>query len=466
MQGFALNDIFKIGIGPSSSHTMGPMYAAQHFLSQLESRAEPGPFKVQVTLHGSLAATGDGHGTPGAITAGLMGYHYETVTLPEIEAAWIKSVTEGHLVSLAGCTVEFSGENDLIRDTTPLAGHPNGMTFVAWKGDEQIAHAQYFSVGGGMVEDHNRVSLATAYVADGPAPFPYGSMDELVALCEREKLSIAELQARNEHLCLRREEFDPMSDKLWRVMSDCIDRGLSAEGELPGGLKVKRRAATLWQRLLNNSQGDKAPANAAQRAMVYAMAVNEENAAGGRLVTAPTNGAAGIVPAVLRAHLDEYKLNEAGVNRHVSRFLRTATAIGGLFKMNASISGAEVGCQGEVGAAASMAAAGLTAAMGGSPRQIENAAEIAVEHCLGLTCDPIGGLVQVPCIERNGMGAVKAIAASDLALAGDGQFMISLDQVIDTVRETGKDMDSRYKETARGGLAIHGLKIPVTAVEC
>jgi len=200
--------------------------------------------------------------------------------------------------------------------------------------------------------------------------------------------------------------------------------------------------------------------------MVYAMAVNEENAAGGRLVTAPTNGAAGIVRAVLKAHLDEHQLNEAGVNRHVSVFLRTATAIGGLFKMNASISGAEVGCQGEVGAAASMAAAGLTAALGGTPRQIENAAEIAVEHCLGLTCDPIGGLVQVPCIERNGMGAVKAIAASDLALAGDGQFMISLDQVIETVRETGRDMDSRYKETARGGLAIHGLKIPVTAVEC
>ena len=239
MQGFALNDIFKIGIGPSSSHTMGPMHAAQHFLSELESRAEPGPFKVQVTLHGSLAATGDGHGTPGAVTAGLMGYHYETVTLPDIEAAWIKSATHGHLVSLAGCTIEFNGEKDLIRDTVPLAGHPNGMTFVAWKGDEQIAHAQYFSVGGGMVEDHNRVSLATAHLGDGPAPFPYRSMDELVALCEREKLSIAELQARNEHLCLRREEFDPMSDKLWRVMSDCIDRGLSAEGELPGGLKVK-----------------------------------------------------------------------------------------------------------------------------------------------------------------------------------------------------------------------------------
>jgi L-serine dehydratase len=466
MHGFALNDIFKIGIGPSSSHTMGPMYAAQHFLSQLEARAEPGPFRVQVTLHGSLAATGDGHGTPGAITAGLMGYHYETVTLPDIEAAWTKSITSGHLLSLAGCSLEFNGEKNLLRDMTPLSGHPNGMTFEAWKNGVQLVRAQYFSVGGGMVEDHNRLSLATAYVAEGPTPFPYKSMEELVALCEQEQLSIAELQARNEHLCLRREEFDPMADKLWSVMSDCIDRGLAAQGELPGGLKVKRRAATLWQRLLNNGQGDKAPANAAQRAMVYAMAVNEENAAGGRLVTAPTNGAAGIVPAVLKAHLDEYTLNEAGINRHVSRFLRTATAIGGLFKMNASISGAEVGCQGEVGAAASMAAAGLTAAMGGSPRQIENAAEIAVEHCLGLTCDPIGGLVQVPCIERNGMGAVKAIAASDLALAGDGQFMISLDQVIDTVRETGKDMDSRYKETARGGLAIHGLKIPVTAVEC
>ena len=466
MQGFALNDIFKIGIGPSSSHTMGPMHAARHFLAQLGSLSDPGPFKVQVTLHGSLAATGDGHGTPGAVTAGLMGHHYETVTRPDIEAAWAKSVTDGRLVSLAGCSVEFNGERDLVRDTTPLAGHPNGMTFVAWKSDEQVAYAQYFSVGGGMVEDQNRVPLATTLTTHGPAPFPYRSMEELLALCEREKLSIAELQAKNEHLCLRHGKFDPMASKLWNVMSDCINRGLNTEGELPGGLKVQRRAALLWQRLLNNANSDKAPANASQRAMVYAMAVNEENAAGGRLVTAPTNGAAGIVPAVLLAHLDEHKLNDAGINRHVSTFLRTATAIGGLFKMNASISGAEVGCQGEVGAAASMAAAGLTAAMGGSPRQIENAAEIAVEHCLGLTCDPIGGLVQVPCIERNGMGAVKAIAASDLALAGDGQFMISLDQVIETVRETGKDMDSRYKETARGGLAIHGLKIPVTTVEC
>ena len=466
MHGFALNDIFKIGIGPSSSHTMGPMYAAQHFLSRLEIRSESGPFKVQVKLHGSLAATGDGHGTPGAVTAGLMGYHYETVTQPDIEAAWLRSTTDGRLISLAGCYIDFNGNVDLIRDHTPLSGHPNGMTFIAWKGDEQIAFAQYFSVGGGMVEDQDRKPLATAFVPAGSSPFPYRSMDELIALCDREQLSIAELQARNEHLHLESEDHDLMAIKIWGVMSDCINRGLSATGELPGGLRVKRRAAQLWGRLLNNSQGAKAPANAAQRAMVYAMAVNEENAAGGRLVTAPTNGAAGIVPAVLKAHLDEHQLNDSGVHRHVSRFLRTATAIGGLFKMNASISGAEVGCQGEVGAAASMAAAGLTAAMGGSPRQIENAAEIAVEHCLGLTCDPIGGLVQVPCIERNGMGAVKAIAASDLALAGDGQFMISLDQVIDTVRETGKDMDSRYKETARGGLAINGLKIPVTTVEC
>ena len=466
MQGFALNDIFKIGIGPSSSHTMGPMHAAQHFLSKIDSGEHHTPLKVQVTLHGSLAATGDGHGTPGAVTAGLMGYHYETVTLPDIEAAWATSVSRGYLAALTGGSIQFNGSIDLLRDMTPLSGHPNGMTFVAWENTTEVARAQYFSVGGGMVEDEQGVTLATTATTLDPAPFPYKTMAELIALCDREQLTIAELQARNEHLCLRSADGDPIAAKLWEVMNDCIERGLACEGELPGGLKVKRRAATLWQRLLNNSQGDKAPANAAQRAMVYAMAVNEENAAGGRLVTAPTNGAAGIVPAVLRAHLDEHKLNSAGVDRPVSTFLRTATAIGGLFKMNASISGAEVGCQGEVGAAASMAAAGLTAAMGGSPKQIENAAEIAVEHCLGLTCDPIGGLVQVPCIERNGMGAVKAIAASDLALAGDGQFMVSLDQVIDTVRETGRDMDSRYKETARGGLAIHGLKIPVTTVEC
>ena len=466
MHGFALNDIFKIGIGPSSSHTMGPMHAAQHFMSNLEKMLGNGALKVSVTLHGSLAATGDGHGTPGAVTAGLVGHHYETVTLPDIESIWDTAIATGVMRSLSGHDIQFNPSHDVLRDMEPLASHPNGMTFRAWAGDALLDEKQYFSVGGGMVEDQMGHTLATSPLPVGDAPFPYKSMEELVRWCDQEKLSIAQLQARNEHFCSKREEHDPIAAKLWSVMSDCIDRGLSTEGQLPGGLNVKRRASTLWNRLLNNSHGDKAPANAAQRAMVYAMAVNEENAAGGRLVTAPTNGAAGIVPAVLRAHLDEHKLNEAGVNRHVSTFLRTATAIGGLFKMNASISGAEVGCQGEVGAAASMAAAGLTAAMGGSPRQIENAAEIAVEHCLGLTCDPIGGLVQVPCIERNGMGAVKAIAASDLALAGDGQFMISLDQVIDTVRETGKDMDSRYKETARGGLAIHGLKIPVTAVEC
>ena len=466
MHGFALNDIFKIGIGPSSSHTMGPMHAAQHFMSNLEQNLGNGPLKVSVMLHGSLAATGDGHGTPGAVTAGLVGHHYDTVTLPDIESVWDTATATGVMRSLSGHDIHFDPSSDLLRDIEPLPSHPNGMTFRAWIGDSLISEKQYFSVGGGMVEDHTGQALATSQSPAGDAPFPYRSMEELVRWCDQESLTIAQLQARNEHFCLKREEYDPVAAKLWNVMSDCIDRGLSAEGYLPGGLNVKRRASTLWNRLLNNSHGDKAPANAAQRAMVYAMAVNEENAAGGRLVTAPTNGAAGIVPAVLRAHLDEHKLNDAGVNRHVSTFLRTATAIGGLFKMNASISGAEVGCQGEVGAAASMAAAGLTAAMGGSSRQIENAAEIAVEHCLGLTCDPIGGLVQVPCIERNGMGAVKAIAASDLALAGDGQFMISLDQVIDTVRETGRDMDSRYKETARGGLAIHGLKIPVTAVEC
>ncbi len=466
MHGFALNDIFKIGIGPSSSHTMGPMHAAQHFMCNLEQNLGNGPLKVSVMLHGSLAATGDGHGTPGAVTAGLVGHHYDTVTLPDIESVWDTATATGVMRSLSGHDIHFDPSSDLLRDMEPLASHPNGMTFRAWIGDSLISEKQYFSVGGGMVEDHTGQALATSQSPAGDAPFPYRSMEELVRWCDQERLTIAQLQARNEHFCLKREEYDPVAAKLWNVMSDCIDRGLSAEGYLPGGLNVKRRASTLWNRLLNNSHGDKAPANAAQRAMVYAMAVNEENAAGGRLVTAPTNGAAGIVPAVLRAHLDEHKLNDAGVNRHVSTFLRTATAIGGLFKMNASISGAEVGCQGEVGAAASMAAAGLTAAMGGSSRQIENAAEIAVEHCLGLTCDPIGGLVQVPCIERNGMGAVKAIAASDLALAGDGQFMISLDQVIDTVRETGRDMDSRYKETARGGLAIHGLKIPVTAVEC
>ena len=465
MIGLALNDIFKIGIGPSSSHTMGPMHAAHHFVGSLSPELLTIPLSIEVTLHGSLAATGDGHGTPGAITAGLAGYHYETVTLSDIEAMWQKATTHGHLRLDDRTQLDFNPEQHLYRDTVPLSNHPNGMTFRASAGGALVAETRYFSVGGGMVEDQHGHTLATSATQTRGGPFPYASMNELVDWCTRENLSIAQVQAANEHLSLQLEH-DAMSATLWSVMSDCIDRGLAAQGELPGGLHVKRRAGALWNRLLNNTQGDKAPANAAQRAMVYAMAVNEENAAGGRLVTAPTNGAAGIVPAVLKAHLDEHQLNEAGVNRHVSVFLRTATAIGGLFKMNASISGAEVGCQGEVGAAASMAAAGLTAALGGTPRQIENAAEIAVEHCLGLTCDPIGGLVQVPCIERNGMGAVKAIAASDLALAGDGQFMISLDQVIETVRETGRDMDSRYKETARGGLAIHGLKIPVTAVEC
>jgi len=254
-----------------------------------------------------------------------------------------------------------------------------------------------------------------------------------------------------------------MSDKLWSVMSDCIDRGLSAEGELPGGLKVKRRAATLWQRLLNNSHGDKAPANAAQRAMVYAMAVNEENAVGGRIVTAPTNGAAGIIPAVLKYYLHHCK---GASDDDVCRFLLTAGAIGILYKINASISGAEVGCQGEVGSACSMAAGALADALGGTPAQVENAAEIAMEHNLGLTCDPIGGLVQVPCIERNAMGAVKAISAARMALRGSGEHFVSLDQVIKTMRDTGRDMQDKYKETARGGLAINVLEVPVSLIEC
>jgi L-serine dehydratase len=466
MNGLCLDDIFKIGIGPSSSHTMGPMHAAKAFSDELIALAPPEPITIQVHLHGSLAATGDGHGTPGAIAAGLTGIHYTEATLPEIEATWAYACDTGCLVLANGVRVAFWPEQDLLKDPKPLSQHPNGMIFRAWSDQTLVLEREFFSVGGGMIENGRGETLAHTERPQLEAPFPYQNMAELHEWCEREKLSIAEVQAFNDHVNLRQIERDDLAVSLWQVMADCIDRGLSSEGELPGGLQVKRRAATLWQRLLNNSHGDRAPATAAQRAMVYAMAVNEENAAGGRLVTAPTNGAAGIVPAVLKAHLDEYSLNEKGIDRHVSVFLRTAAAVGGLFKLNASISGAEVGCQGEVGAAASMAAAGLTAALGGTPKQVENAAEIAVEHCLGLTCDPIGGLVQVPCIERNGMGAVKAIAATDLALAGDGTFKVTLDQVIDTVRETGRDMDSRYKETARGGLAIHGLKIPVTNVEC
>ena len=452
MHGFALNDIFKIGIGPSSSHTMGPMHAAQHFMSTIEQSLGNGPLKVSVTLHGSLAATGDGNGTPGAVTAGLVGHHYETVTLPDIESIWDVATATGVMHSLSGHDIHFSPSNDLLRDMKPLASHPNGMTFRAWVGDSLIDEKQYFSVGGGMVEDHRGQTLATSPLPVGDAPFPYKSMEELVRWCDREKLSIAQLQARNEHFCLKREEHDPIAAKLWAVMSDCIDRGLSTEGQLPGGLNVKRRASTLWNRLLNNSHGDKAPANAAQRAMVYAMAVNEENAAGGRVVTAPTNGAAGIIPAVLQ-YVDKFI---RPVDEEVaSRFLLTAGAIGILYKENASISGAEVGCQGEVGVACSMAAGALAEIMGGTAASVENAAEIGMEHNLGLTCDPVGGLVQVPCIERNAMGAIKAINASRLALRGTGDQKVSLDKVIKTMRDTGNDMKTKYKETARGGLTVN-----------
>jgi L-serine dehydratase len=457
-------DLFKIGIGPSSSHTVGPMRAARLFAMRLRSDGLlTQTTRVRCQLYGSLAATGKGHGSDTAVLLGLMGHEPDTVEIERIPAL-LQEVRHSGFIPLLGATpvgvlLPFNEAEDLQflrRETLPF--HANGMRLAAYDtAGIEIASRIYYSVGGGFVVSEDVASDGKKLKAIVPdvtvLPLPFSTADTLLNICRAEGLSIAQVMRINERHWRSDAEIDLGLLKLWQVMQDCVARGCKAEGVLPGGFKVKRRAASLYRALTSNPEAAlRDPLQVMDWVNLYALAVNEENAAGGRVVTAPTNGAAGIVPAVLHYYARfVFGSNDAGV----MDFLLTAAAIGILYKENASISGAEVGCQGEVGVACSMAAGALAAVMGGTPEQVENAAEIGMEHHLGLTCDPVGGLVQIPCIERNAIASVKAINAARMALRGDGSHFVSLDKVIKTMRETGADMKTKYKETARGGLAVN-----------
>ncbi|MRW84662.1 L-serine ammonia-lyase [Pseudoduganella sp. FT26W] len=445
-------DLFKIGVGPSSSHTVGPMVAARRFLQDnapLDDVAE-----VKAELYGSLALTGIGHATDKAILLGLMGETPQDVAPTRVDAQLAEAEAAGQLNLLGRHAVPFKrGTHLVFHMAESLPEHPNGMRFTLTRKDGGAVSKVYYSVGGGFIREEGEEAAAVASVS---VPYPFATMDELLAHGVRSGLTIPQMLRANERVRISDEELDAGLDKIWRVMRDCIAHGLETPGQLPGGLNVKRRAAGLWSQT-RTPKTDSLPHDAMHQVSLYAMAVNEENAAGGRVVTAPTNGAAGIIPAVLRYYAEDCKPSDPVSG--VRDFMLTAAAIGMLCKRNASISGAEIGCQGEVGVACAMAAAGLVAALGGSNGQIENAAEIGIEHHLGMTCDPIGGLVQIPCIERNGMGAVKAITAASLALKGDGTHFVSLDEVIETMRQTGADMQAKYKETSLGGLAIHVITV-------
>jgi L-serine dehydratase len=450
-------ELFKIGIGPSSSHTVGPMKAAAAFAAGLaESGAIARVATVKVTLYGSLAFTGKGHAVDKAVVLGLSGEAPATIDPADVEAI-VARVRERGILALGGVReISFDPEADIVFDFVSLPKrHPNTLRFCARdaRGDV-LADEVWCSVGGGFIirEDEAEPSLEGRVAW----PYPFRSSEDLLARGGESGQPIALLMRANEAALRPASEVSAHIDLVIATMLACIDRGLQVEGQLPGGLKVKRRAKAIYDRLRANvTQNARAAHEIMDFVSVYAMAVNEENAAGGRVVTAPTNGAAGVIPSVLRYYRDHcLEATREGMNI----FILTATAIGALFKMNASISGAEVGCQGEVGVACSMAAAGLCAALGGSNAQIENAAEIGMEHHLGMTCDPVGGLVQIPCIERNAFGAVKAIAAASLALHGDGSHRVSLDQVIATMRQTGADMQSKYKETSLGGLAVNFIE--------
>jgi L-serine dehydratase len=442
-------ELFKIGIGPSSSHTVGPMKAAAAFVGGLPAQ----PARIRVILMGSLAWTGKGHATDTAVLLGLAGERPNSVTA-EAARRIIDDARGAHRLPVARGLITFDPLADIVFDTaaeTPV--HSNTMAFVALAEDgTTIAEERWCSVGGGFVLREAEVGAEPAE-GDTPLPYAFQNGGEMLRLGELSGLSVAEMMWENERVLRPQGEIERRLDEIIAVMMDCIDRGIAGEGELPGGLKVRRRARTLLARMEAAGQrNDPLPHTLLDRVSLYAIAVNEENAAGGRVVTAPTNGAAGVVPAVLRHYRDHCPNASLEGMRD---FLLTASAIGALFKINASISGAEMGCQGEVGVACSMAAAGLTAALGGSILQVENAAEIGMEHHLGMTCDPVGGLVQIPCIERNAFGAIKAINAASLSLHGDGTHRVSLDQVIATMRQTGHDMQSKYKETSLGGLAVN-----------
>ncbi|MFW5887325.1 MAG: L-serine ammonia-lyase [Bacteriovoracia bacterium] len=448
-------NLFNIGIGPSSSHTVGPMRAANFFIEKLKKHNYFDELdRVQVKLCGSLSSTGIGHGTDSAVIAGLTGLKPE-LAFPEQIKAFFKLVKEENCLNLNGSKkIAFSYHNDLIFDDIPLPFHPNGMIFYAYKKESILYEKVFYSVGGGFIVGHKSAQddkLRTGI--DVKLPFNYDSANQLLQLCKKHKMSISQIAWQNE-LALRSEErINEKIKEIWDVMKACVSRGLKSEGSLPGKMLVKRRAKSIFKKLKTNPEASlKDPLTILDWVNLYALAVNEENADGGRVVTAPTNGAAGIVPAVMLYH--QNFCNNLGFE-DVKRFLLTAGAIAILYKKNASISGAEVGCQGEVGVACSMAAAGLTEVLGGSPAQVENAAEIGMEHNLGLTCDPVEGQVQLPCIERNAMGSIKAINAARIALRGNGKHLVSLDKVMKTMKETGFDMQEKYKETSKGGLAVN-----------
>lgn len=449
-------DMFKVGIGPSSSHTMGPMVAGARFLDTL--RATPfHPVGLRASLHGSLAFTGKGHATDRATILGLAGFAPDTYDAEKAEAA-LKAIAETGTVTPPGLpALRFNPETDLVFDYGPsLPGHANGMVLSATDAQgDVILQETYYSIGGGFVltEAEHRAVDDKALNTPSPVPYPFRSAVEMLSMAAASGLPIAEMKRANERVFRSEAEIAAGLARIWQVMKDCMDRGLASEGILPGGLKVRRRAMAIHEALIaERGRNLTAPHVINDWMSAYAMAVNEENAAGGQVVTAPTNGAAGVVPAVIRYWLDH--VPGASASR-VGEFLLTAAAVGGLIKHNASISGAECGCQAEVGSAAAMAAAGLCAVLGGTPEQVENAAEIALEHHLGMTCDPVKGLVQVPCIERNGLGAIKAVSAASLSLRGDGQHLVPLDAAIETMRQTGQDMHEKYKETSLGGLAVN-----------
>ncbi len=459
-------DLYTIGIGPSSSHSVGPMRAAHHFVHSLKLAATPTEVvgrprtweevsRLEVNLYGSLALTGVGHGTDKAILMGLLGYEPETVEPDHVDTLFAGVRESGRLELLGEKPIAFSYADDLrfLRKIT-LPEHPNGMQLTAYDGAGVIlAQETYFSIGGGFILTRAEALAGGKGRSAEGLPYEFHRGADLLRLSREHQRSFSQLVLENEKVWLPEPEIRARLLRIWQAMQGCVQRGCEREGILPGGLKVRRRAAALYRSLTAAEQRDAAdPLNVMDWVNLYALAVNEENAAGGRVVTAPTNGAAGILPAVLHYYA---RFVPGSSEEGVIRFLLTAAAIGMLYKKNASISGAEVGCQGEVGVACSMAAGGLTEVLGGTPEQVEQAAEIGMEHNLGLTCDPIGGLVQVPCIERNAMGAVKAINAARMALRGDGTHHVSLDKVIATMRRTGMDMNRKYKETSQGGLAVN-----------
>lgn len=455
MKPVSVFDIFKIGIGPSSSHTVGPMLAARHFASSLLDDELALLSAIRVDLYGSLSLTGKGHGTDRAVICGLEGYVPDSVDLQLFQAA-LNRLDNANSILVAGKQQLAIGAAGLISfhsDSLPL--HPNGLIIEAQFADCSSKKATYYSVGGGFITDGEGVPLVFTKSFPDQLPYPFSSGAELLSLCKESGKSIAEIVLENERTIRSDQEIKEEAARIWAVMNSCIERGCSVEGVLPGGLKVSRRAKDMISKL--NALPNQTALSQFDYLSCYALAVNEENASYGRVVTAPTNGAAGVIPAVFRFYVSQL----GGSGESFLEYLLTASAIANLFKSGASLSAAEMGCQGEIGVAASMAAAAITALHGGSAEQVENAAEIAIEHSLGLTCDPVGGLVQIPCIERNAIGAAKAITSSQLAMKSDGKHIVSLDQAISAMKKTGNDMHSRYKETSTGGLAIS-----VAAPEC